>query len=283
LLVEKRFDTGEVVLNYAEGPSNEPPILLIHGITNNWRVFLPVMPYLTMRYHVYALDLRGHGKSGRVTGRYNLLDYEKDIKTFMERVIKEPTILFGHSLGGMIATMAAADNPNIKALIIGDSPPNYDDSISIDIEKRMSYWRQAKNIASEEKNFDDILQSLKEKRIMWGDVPIEDSILLRNMANNWSRIDPDILSKMVDSKEAIEEMFAGYDTEILFPRLNCPVMLLRGNPKLGGTIKDNQVKKANELIPDLTYVYIPEIGHALFPVGAEPVLSKVTLFLESLR
>ncbi len=46
---------------------------------------------------------------------------------------------------------------------------------------------------------------------------------------------------------------------------------------------DNEVKKAMELIPDLTYVYLPDIGHALFPIGAEPVLSKLTIFLESLR
>jgi pimeloyl-ACP methyl ester carboxylesterase len=42
MLVEKSFDTGEAVLNYAEGPDNGPPILLIHGITGNWRGFLPI-------------------------------------------------------------------------------------------------------------------------------------------------------------------------------------------------------------------------------------------------
>ncbi len=41
MLVEKSFDTGEVVLNYAEGPDNGPPILFIHGITSNWLNFLP--------------------------------------------------------------------------------------------------------------------------------------------------------------------------------------------------------------------------------------------------
>ena len=37
MLVEKRFDTGEVVLNYAEGPDNGPPAILLHGFTSNWQ------------------------------------------------------------------------------------------------------------------------------------------------------------------------------------------------------------------------------------------------------
>ena len=61
------------------------------------------------------------------------------------------------------------------------------------------------------------------------------------------------------------------------------MMLIRGDPKLGGAISDSQAERAKELIPDLTYVYIPDIGHALFPVGADPVLSKLMIFLESLR
>ena len=283
MLVEKRFDTGEVVLNYAEGSDNGPPILLIHGITGNWRGFLPVMPYLTMRYHVYGIDLRGHGKSGHKTGHYTLRDYEKDTKSFIEQVIKEPPIIFGHSLGGMIATMYAAHNQHNKAVIIGDSPPNYENSLSTDIEFRMSYWRQAKKTSSECQTFDAILESLKKDKIMWGDVPIEEPLALRNMAVNWSRMDPDILTKMTESKDSITMMFDGYDTMELFPLLKCPVLLLRGDPKLGGAIKDKEVEKAKELIRDLTYVYISDIGHALFPVGAEPVLSKLTIFLESLR
>ena len=283
MLVEKRFDTGEVVLNYAEGPDNGPPILLIHGITGNWRGFLPIMPSLTMRWHVFAMDLRGHGKSEHKTSHYTLKDYVRDINSFIENVINQPIILFGHSLGGMIATMHAANNPNITAVVIGDSPPNYDHSLSDDISERMSYWRQAKRIANTGTTVSEIMQTLKDEVVMWGNVPIEDPILLRHMAINWSRMDPDILTKMIESKEANMEMFGGYDTGLLFPKLKCPVLLLRGNPKLGGSIMDNKVKKAKELIPDLTYVYVPDIGHALFPVGAEPVLSKLTIFLESLR
>jgi pimeloyl-ACP methyl ester carboxylesterase len=286
MVVEKSFDTGEAVLNYAEGPDNGPPILLIHGITGNWRGFLPIMPSLTMRWHVYAVDLRGHGKSGNKTGHYTLQDYSRDLRTFIEKVIDRPTILFGHSLGGMIAAMLAADNPDIEAVIIGDSPPNYDGSLRQDIIERMSTWNQARKAAETGNTVSEIMQILKEKKVMWGDVAIEDPILLLNMATNWSRMDPDILTLMIECQEdpsKFVEWAEGYDTVRLFPRLTCPVLLLRGNPELGGVITDEEVEKAVELVPDLTYVYLRANGHALFPVGAEPVLSSITIFLESLR
>jgi len=33
MIVEKKFDAGDVVLNYAEGPNNGSPLLLLHGFT----------------------------------------------------------------------------------------------------------------------------------------------------------------------------------------------------------------------------------------------------------
>jgi hypothetical protein len=33
MLSEKSFDTGELLLNYAEGPASGPPLALLHGLT----------------------------------------------------------------------------------------------------------------------------------------------------------------------------------------------------------------------------------------------------------
>ena len=286
MLVEKSFDTGEVVINYAEGPPNGPPILFIHGVTGNWRGFLPIMPAITLRWHVYAVDLRGHGKSGHLTGHYTLLDYVRDLRTFIRNVIHRPVILFGHSLGGMIATMLAAYNPDIEAVVIGDSPPNYDGSFKDDMISKISIWSQAKKTAETGNTVIEIMETLREKTVMWGDVPIEDPISLLNMAINWSRIDPDILTNMIECKDdpsKFTEMAEGYDNEILFPQISCPVLLLRGNHELGGTISVEELEKAKALITNLTCICFNTIGHALFPGGPEPVLTPLSIFLESLR
>ena len=44
MLIEKRFDTGEVELNYLEGPNNGPPFLYIHGVTGYGRAIELLYP-----------------------------------------------------------------------------------------------------------------------------------------------------------------------------------------------------------------------------------------------
>ncbi len=65
MLKEQSFDTGAVKINYAEGPDGGNPLVFLHGITNQWQYFLPVIPALAARWHVYALDSCGHGQSHR--------------------------------------------------------------------------------------------------------------------------------------------------------------------------------------------------------------------------
>ena len=121
-LEEKSFDAGEVTLNYAEGEDNGPPLVLLHGLGRRWQVFLPLIPSLSLRWHIYALDLRGHGKSGHVPRGYRGTQYSEDVIRFLRETVKEPAVLFGHSLGGMAAMWVAAHQPElVKAIILGDS------------------------------------------------------------------------------------------------------------------------------------------------------------------
>ena len=39
-LVERTIDTGQVVLNYAEGPAHGAPLVLLHGLGRRWQIFL---------------------------------------------------------------------------------------------------------------------------------------------------------------------------------------------------------------------------------------------------
>jgi non-heme chloroperoxidase len=65
MLREYPLVTDNCSLNVAEGPENGPLLVLLHGFTNNWQVFLPILPLLSANWHVLTFDFRGHGKSGR--------------------------------------------------------------------------------------------------------------------------------------------------------------------------------------------------------------------------
>jgi pimeloyl-ACP methyl ester carboxylesterase len=79
MLKEQKFVTGVVTINFAQGPPSGPPLLLIHGGGDRWQYFLPILPSLVLRWHVFALDLRGHGKSGCVPGKYRPEHYVVDV------------------------------------------------------------------------------------------------------------------------------------------------------------------------------------------------------------
>jgi pimeloyl-ACP methyl ester carboxylesterase len=119
---EHRFDTGTVTINYAEGPPSGPPLVWLHGGTAHWQYYQEVLPDLAARLSLYAPDFRGHGGSGRVPGRYRFQDYADDIVAFLRGCVGERAFLFGHSLGGSIALMVAAQVPDlVRALVVGDS------------------------------------------------------------------------------------------------------------------------------------------------------------------
>lgn len=104
-----------------EGPSNGNPLLLIHGITNNRKSFTKLIPFLETDFHLFIIDLRGHGKSQRILGDYKIIDMVSDVNCFISEVIKEPCYIYGHSLGGIISLKVLYDRPErILSIAIGD-------------------------------------------------------------------------------------------------------------------------------------------------------------------
>src|SRR5438132_10907129 len=83
--------------------------------------FSVLLPALVPGFHIFALDLRGHGASGRVKNGYRITDVAADVIEFLRFAVPSPAALFGHSLGGMVAMCAAGNCTSIAALIVGDS------------------------------------------------------------------------------------------------------------------------------------------------------------------
>src|SRR5262249_14861342 len=88
-----------------------------------WQDWHKLIPTLRADWHVYACDLRGHGKSGRAGNHYYLADYARDVITFLQRQVNEPVVLVRHSLGSLTAIATAAQAPEtVRALVLVDPP-----------------------------------------------------------------------------------------------------------------------------------------------------------------
>jgi pimeloyl-ACP methyl ester carboxylesterase len=120
---EKYFHTGEVIINYVAGPPNGTPLVFIPGQGVTWEEYTFIMPRLTDRFHVFAVSLRGHGKSSWTPDRYTFTQLGIDMTAFLKEVVGRPAIVAGNSAGGVLASWLAANSPEwVKAIVLEDPP-----------------------------------------------------------------------------------------------------------------------------------------------------------------
>jgi pimeloyl-ACP methyl ester carboxylesterase len=106
---EHTVDLGEIRMNYATlGDPAARALLLIPAQTESWWGYEAAMKVLAERFQVFAVDLRGQGRSTWTPGRYTLDILAGDLVRFIDRVIGRPTIVAGLSSGGTIAAWLSA-------------------------------------------------------------------------------------------------------------------------------------------------------------------------------
>jgi len=285
-LVERTFDTGNVQLNYAEGPANGPPLVLLHGLGRRWQVFLPIIPALSLRWHIFAPDLRGHGKSSHVARGYRGAQYSEDVAYLLRERVSAPAVLFGHSLGGMLAMWVASHYPElVRALILGDN---------VIVARRLrnpmytALFSGLRDLARQGGSVEKIAEGIGRIALPLPGSDTGESVSIRQLPGNdeayllaWARCvqqaDPDTYDMTLDGS-SIE----GWDGEAMLRGISCPTLLLQASRELGGLMSDADVDLATRLLPHHTHVKFRNLGHALFIQQPEPVLRAVTNFLESL-
>lgn len=111
--------TTGVRLHYAEqGNPHGHAVILLHGYSDSWFSYSRVLPLIDPRYHVYALDLRGHGESDRPAGGYAMRDLAADVLAFMDdRRLTRVTVV-GHSMGSFVAQQLALAAPERIARLV---------------------------------------------------------------------------------------------------------------------------------------------------------------------
>ena len=278
------FDTGVVTLKYAEGPPTGPPLVLLHGGSARWQEFEPLIPTLAARWHVYAPDFRGHGESGRVPSRYRLRDYVADIGVFLEGRVGQPAVLFGHSLGGQVALMLAAQRPELARAVVNGDAPLALERLREHIARHRPLTEAWRDLAGSGRPVAEVAAALRGLRLpvpgheapRLADVLGADSPWFEAMAENLRRLDPDQLTAVIDDFDATH---AGYDWELLLPAITCPVLLLQADPAQGGLLADEEVARATALNPRISHVRVEGVGHGLHMQQAELVLAALTDFL----
>src|SRR5690349_18621825 len=85
------------------GSPEKPPLVMLHGIGRVAHSFDHIAPRFANRYHVIAMDMRGHGDSSwSPEGAYLVEDYVKDLEALVDRLGLRGLTLLGNSTGGRV-------------------------------------------------------------------------------------------------------------------------------------------------------------------------------------
>jgi len=108
-------------VHYLDFGGDGEPLLMVHGLGGNALNWAAVGPELARHHRTLAVDLAGFGRTPLFHRSAAVGANAKLVHSFIEQVIGEPVVLMGNSMGGHIAIIEAADNPQwVRALIAVD-------------------------------------------------------------------------------------------------------------------------------------------------------------------
>jgi len=98
-------------VHYIDFGGDGKPMLMVHGLGGNALNWMAVGPEIAKHYHAIALDLVGFGQTPLYNRSAAVGANAELVHDFIEKVIGEPVVLMGNSMGGHIAIIEAADHP----------------------------------------------------------------------------------------------------------------------------------------------------------------------------
>ena len=95
------------------------PLVLLHGLNGDLTGWALVMPELAKHFRTIALDIRGHGESGKPDQPYSIKEFSEDLREFLRRLKIPQANILGLSMGGAIAQQFTLDYPQmVRALVL---------------------------------------------------------------------------------------------------------------------------------------------------------------------
>jgi pimeloyl-ACP methyl ester carboxylesterase len=220
---------------------------------------------LVPTWHVLAPDFRGHGGSARAPGQYLVSDYVRDIVTFVQEQIGRPVLIYGHSLGAMVALAAAATLPGLVRGIVLEDPPFHTMGQRIAQTSWQALFTGMRDLARSAASADEMAAALAELAVpvlgqsgltKLGQIRGVDS--LRFSARCLAQLDPEVFTPVIESR-----WLDGYDERALCSQVRCPVLLLQGDPAAGGALTNADADAMMAVLPACRCVRFPGVGHLI--------------------
>ncbi len=260
---------GETVVNgirmhYSEQPGDGPPLVLLHGLSDDGTFWAPLAPFLSPPWRVVAPDLRGHGKSDRPPGPYRLERMADDVSALLDALGIRSAHLAGLSMGSAVALQVAATRPAaVRSLALLSAFPGGDPGLSSELGRLGERLRREGFGAF----FDAILPLVVSDAVI---AAYREPLALLRAEKVRTQSVPATLAAL----EACRE----WDGRGLLGQVRCPVLLLSGRedrltpPALAGEM--------HAALPGSRWEVVDGVGHNLLLPGAmDTVAGLIRAFL----
>ena len=248
----------------AGAPGGQPALVLQHGFSDNGLCWAPVAQALAADHDVLMPDARGHGQSARMTPGERA-DRTADLAGVMRALGIRRAVLAGHSMGAHIVADLAARFPDLAAALILEEPP----------------WRLAPPqapaaaaprpdptqwfIEQHGKSLEQIMADCRQEHPTWPEPYVR----------AWSQ------GKLEMDLNAL--VWFGRDSDAwrtYVPAIQCPVLLITGDPAQGGIVTPEMARAAQDLNPNIRVRHFPGVGHHVRFAAHAAYMAVFTAFVD---
>jgi non-heme chloroperoxidase len=271
-LHRKTVTINSLEYSYLEyGSSDNPPVILLHGIWSTGAVWHDIAMALAETYHVRSVDFRGRSQTDwSPEGDYSTEAYVSDVLGLYEALRLEKASVIGHSMGGGVAMALAAAYPAlVESLVVIDSGPVMRAGSAIEFERQLASLSQdfpsmAAARAWQTHALPNISDDAVERRL--------DARLVERDGRVVWREDPRIRTSrdliVRPSEDEMWERYLSVKTRTLF--------VLGGNSQL---VTDKAEKRLTTGMTDATSVRIAKAGHNVFEDNHDDTMAAISTFL----
>jgi esterase len=256
------------------GEPGAPQILLLHGGNQSSHSWDLVSLHLADRYHVFALDQRGHGDSEWARDQdYSIDTRVLDALAFVEDQGLEAPVIMGHSMGGIVTTTLAIKEPDLaRGLVIVDVGPELSEKGTKVIGDFVSH-----NV-----EFDD-LEVFLDNVVKYDRFRTREHIARTVKYNMLRRSDGKYISK-VDHRQAPSANVNAASGERLTLEgvkvIPCPALVLRGGDS--DVFEPEAAQRFVDALPQGELVTVPNCGHNVHSGNTLGFLDAINPFLARL-
>lgn len=253
------------------GNTDAPALILLHGQAAHARTLDTVAQAMQDRYHVLALDQRGHGETEWAKD-YSWLAMRDDIGSFAHALGLQKFSLLGHSMGGGGAYRYTSAHPKtVERLIIVDVGPPIPELPASGVDQSLEdAWRITFGTKEEMKKFmgalfPHIQESELETWVLYYARQVDGHWIMGYDPAGWDAINLD------PTFPSAEELWG------MVSIITCPTLVVRGEES--AIFSRAQAERMVREIPDCKLVEIPGVGHEVMWSKPDEFIAIVRDFL----